>query len=224
VKRALGRLLTVVCLGLMLFAVGALFLPTALGYKRYVITGGSMTGTIDKGSVIYSRLVPTDQLRPGDIITFVPPDIAEPVTHRIKSISLDKYGHRVFVTKGDFNSSEDPWRVRLADAVQARYSFDIPYLGYGLAMLATRQVRMLLIGLPAIVIALSLLWSLWKEAGTELARQEAAARERAVHDDVPHEEAAEPDGAGAVALEWEGPDPFDGRPEAELADLRGWWQ
>ena len=214
-RRILGHFATLVCLGVMVFAVGALFLPTALGFKRYVITGGSMTGTISKGSVIYSRLVPTEELKTGDVITFVPPEFTKPVTHRITSVTTDENGHLVFKTKGDFNQAEDPWRLRLVDPVQARYSFHIPYLGYGLAMLATRQVRMLLIGLPAIVIALSLLWSLWREAGEEVARQEAEALVATT--------GAAPHVGEAVVLGWDGPDPFDGRPEAELADLRGWW-
>lgn len=213
-RRVFGGLLTLLCLGAMVIAIGALFLPTSLGFKRYVITGGSMTGTISKGSVIYSRLVPTGDLKPGDILTFVPPGFADPVTHRITSISRDAHGHLVFATKGDFNPSEDPWRLRLVDPEQARYSFHIPYLGYGLVMLATRQVRMLLIGLPAIVIALSLLWSLWRQAGEELTRREREAQPNG---------ATAPSG-GAVAIEWDGPDPFDGRTAEELADLRGWWQ
>jgi signal peptidase I len=215
VRRLVGNAATLVCLGIMVFAIGALFLPTALGFKRYVITGGSMTGTIPKGSVIYSRMVPTEDLRAGDVITFVPPDFTKPVTHRIRTVSRDEGGVLVFTTRGDFNLADDPWRIKLVDPEQARYSFHIPYVGYALAMLSTRQVRMLLIGLPAIIVALSLLWSLWREAGEELARQEAEAS------------AATPavDGTGtALALEWDGPDPFDGKAEAELADLRGWWQ
>jgi signal peptidase len=198
----------------MLFAVFGLLLPTLLGFKRYVITGESMTGTIPKGSIIYSRLTPLDELRPGDIITFVPPDIATPVTHRIARLSHDEDGHVVFQTKGDFNASADPWRLHLVDPAQAKYWFHIPYLGYLLAMLATRQVRMLLIGVPAIVIALSLLWSLWRQGGEELARREA---QRGVAPGGDCE-------AAAVAAEWDGPDPFGGRSEAELAHLRGWWQ
>ena len=47
----------------------------------------------------------------------------------------------------------------------------MPLLGYVLAALALRSVRLALIGLPAVVIALSLLWSLWRQAGEDVARQ-----------------------------------------------------
>ena len=58
--------------------------------------------------------------------------------------------------------------------------FQVPLLGYVLAALSMRTVRIALIGLPAVLIALSLLWSLWREAGEEVARQ--------IEDDgVPHD-------------------------------------
>jgi len=61
----------------------------------------------------------------------------------------------------------------LVEPRQARYVFHIPAIGYFLAALAIRQVRMILIGLPALVIAVSLLWSLWKKAGDEVERRES---------------------------------------------------
>jgi signal peptidase len=137
-------------------------------------------------------------LREGDVITFVPPGLSQPVTHRIVSIETDQDGERVFQTKGDFNETADPWEVHLTDPEQARYSFHLPYLGYLLAALAIRQVRMLLVGLPAIIIALSLLVSLWREAGEEL--------ERTGGELVP-----------------EPATPFDGLSEAEQREYRGWW-
>ena len=47
--------------------------------------------------------------------------------------------------------------------------FHVPLLGYVLAALSMRSVRIALIGVPALLIALSLLWSLWREAGEEVA-------------------------------------------------------
>ena len=167
-----SRLLVAAALGISILVI---IVPALLGLQRYVITGGSMTGTIGKGSVIYSRLTQTDQLRTGDIITFVPPGHSAPVTHRVIAIDVGRDGQRIFQTKGDFNEAADPWKVNLDGPEQARYVFQVPYLGYVLAALAIRNVRMLLIGLPAVFIAISLLWSLWKQAGDEVKRQEAEA-------------------------------------------------
>ena len=46
-------------------------------------------------------------------------------------------------------------------------AFHLPYLGYGLAVLSEKQVRMLVIGLPALLIALSALAGLWRDSTPE---------------------------------------------------------
>ncbi len=180
-RRALGKLLTIVCAAALIFVVLAILLPSLLGLQRYVITGGSMTGTIPKGSVVYSKISPAAQLKVGDIITFPPPGFSTAVTHRIMGIEPGPDGRRAYRTKGDFNESADPWNpVALNEPVQARYVFHIPSLGYVLAALGMRSVRIALIGIPAVLIALSMLWSLWRQAGEEGAR-------RLDDDGIPHD-------------------------------------
>jgi signal peptidase len=181
VKRHLGRLVTAACVAALVFVVGAILLPSVLGLQRYVITGGSMTGSIPKGAIIYSRVVPVEALQIGDVITFNPPGMSTAVTHRIVGLEDGPDGRPGFRTKGDFNESEDPWNpITLNEPQQARYVFHVPLLGYVLAALSMRAVRIALIGLPAVLIALSLLWSLWREAGHEVAR-------RLEDDGVPHD-------------------------------------
>lgn len=171
-KRRLGRLVTALCVAALVFVVAAILVPSLLGLQRYVITGGSMTGAIPKGAVIYSRLTPAGQLRTGDIITFQPPGMSTAVTHRIIAVEDGPGGTPAFRTRGDFNEAADPWSpVTLNEPQQARYVFHVPLLGYALAALGTRAVRIALIGVPAVLIALSLLWSLWREAGEEVARR-----------------------------------------------------
>ena len=180
-KRRLGRLVTALCVATLVFVVAAILVPSLLGLQRYVITGGSMTGTIPKGAIIYSRITPTSQLRTGDIITFNPPGMSTPVTHRIVAVEQGPDGGPAFRTKGDFNEAADPWNpITLNEPQQARYVFQVPLLGYVLAALSMRTVRIALIGVPALLIALSLLWSLWREAGEEVAR-------RLEDDGMPHD-------------------------------------
>ena len=98
-----------------------------------------MTGTIPKGAVIYSRIMPVEQLRVGDIITFTPPGM-QAVTHRIVAIEPGPDGRPAFRTKGDFNEAADPWNpVTLNEPRQARYVFQVPLLGYVLAALSARR-------------------------------------------------------------------------------------
>jgi signal peptidase len=155
-------------------ACGSLMLLAGpLGFQRYVITGGSMTGTIDRGSVVYDRVVPTQSLKIGDVITYTPPKGDGPgglVTHRIIWIGRDRSGARAFRTKGDANPAADPWRFVLAAPTQARVAFHVPYVGYAFVVLGDRRARMLVIGLPALLIAISLLAGLWEEAGRQSRR------------------------------------------------------
>ncbi len=171
-KHVVGRLVSVLCAAALAFVVIAILVPAMFGMQRYVITGGSMTGAISKGSVVYSKVTPVGELKVGDIITFRPPGQAELVTHRIITIKTGPDGKTAYRTKGDFNEAADPWNpVTLDGPVQARYVFHIPLFGYLLAALAMRTVRLALIGLPSVLIALSLLWSLWRQAGEDVAGQ-----------------------------------------------------
>jgi signal peptidase len=165
-RRLAGSVLTAFALALG----AAVLLPAVAGLQRYVVTGGSMTGTYDRGSLVYARVVPTAALRVGDVITYQPPAGAGPrelVTHRIVAIGVRRDGGRVFRTRGDANPVADPWRFTLPAATQARVGFGVPYLGFALAALSDRTARMLLIGLPSLAIALFVLLALWREAGVE---------------------------------------------------------
>ena len=145
-----------------------LIAPAMLGWQRYVIVSGSMTGTYDRGSLVLDEVVPVESLRIGDVITYQPPAGAGPdglVTHRIASITTDKLGHRVFRTKGDANASADPWTFSLANREQARVRVGIPYAGFALAALSRRDLRMLVVGVPAALIALMTLAGLWRDTG-----------------------------------------------------------
>jgi signal peptidase len=111
-------------------------------------------------------VVPTASLRAGDVITFRPPGHGGLVTHRIASMRTVR-GRHVFTTKGA-NRAADAWgAIALGNATQARVAFHVPYLGYGIATLSERRVRMLVIGLPALLIALSTLAGLWRDTTTE---------------------------------------------------------
>lgn len=166
---AIGRgALRVAATGLLLAGLAlaaALLAPRLLGFESYVITGGSMSGTYDRGSIVLARAVPVSDLRRGDVITYNPPahtGVRGPVTHRIVAARRDATGRRVFRTKGDANRRADPWRFTLPQATQARAAFGIPLVGYAAAALTLRPVRMLVIGLPALVIALLCLADLWR--------------------------------------------------------------
>ena len=178
-RRARGLVGALLTAGAVALAA-AVLVPALLGFQRYVITSGSMTGTYDRGSLVYDRVVPTASLKVGDVITYDPPAGSGPeglVTHRIVSITPQPGGARVFRTKGDFNQSADPWTFTLRNPTQARVAFHLPYVGFALAALADRNLRMLIIGLPALLVALSVLAGLWRDVGEAAAARDAAAPE-----------------------------------------------
>jgi signal peptidase I len=167
----------------LLLAAGLLFglllvAPALLGYQRYVIVSGSMTGTYDRGALVFDKVVPVSTLKAGDVITYRPPQGAGPaglVTHRIAKVTLDPHAGRVFQTKGDANRVKDPWTFTLPAARQARVVGGVPYVGFALAALARRDVRMILVGFPAALIALASLAGLWRQTGEEVDVQVASA-------------------------------------------------
>ncbi len=176
-RRALrwgGAAATILCL--LLAAI--LLIPAALGFQRYVIVSGSMTGTYGRGSIVYDKEVPVVDLKVGDAITYAPPPNASPeelVTHRIVWIGSNKQGEETFRTKGDANESADPWTFTLEKPEQAQVAFSVPYVGYLLAALSIPTVRMLAIGVPAVLVALLILAGIWRDAGDEAWRREQEA-------------------------------------------------
>jgi signal peptidase len=171
--RRVGKTLTGVLLAGCVLLAAVMLVPAVFGYQRYVITGGSMTGTIDRGSLAFDKAVPTSELKVGDVITYTPPRSSGHigrVTHRIVSIGRGANGQRAFQTKGDANAVADPWKFQLSKPTQARVSFHLPYVGFAYAALGIRLVRMLVIGIPALLIAFSIIRSLWRDATEESRR------------------------------------------------------
>jgi signal peptidase len=145
------HLVSLACVLVTLLGV-AFLVPSLLGYQRYVITGTSMTGTIDLGSVVFEKVVPVADLEVGDVITYQPPaesGIDHLVTHRIVAIHGDTYR-----TKGDAVPERDPWTFQLVEKDQPRVAFSVPYVGYAFLALADRTIRMAVISVPAGIIFL----------------------------------------------------------------------
>ena len=94
-------------------------LPSLLGWQRYAIVSGSMTGTYDRGSLVLDEVVPVGELQVGDVITYTPPAGDHLITHRIAWIGRDPSGARAYRTKGDANPVADPWTFRLDRPTQA---------------------------------------------------------------------------------------------------------
>jgi signal peptidase len=109
------------------------------GVRVVSILTGSMSPTIAPGSIIVTSKQ-TDY-GVGDVVTYRPANpetgiaMASTLTHRIIE-EKQKEGERVFITKGDYNSTPDPYLVT-KENILGRVAFDIPFIGYVYASVRT---------------------------------------------------------------------------------------
>jgi signal peptidase len=141
----------------LLISIGPKFLP----YQTFFVRSGSMHPTFDTGDVIMLAKTDASDLKVGDIITFDRPDKPGTlVTHRIVSIETTADGKQ-FSTKGDANSSADPWKVP-AFGTGWKYQVRIPKLGFFFGSLGTKQARFALLAIPALLLGLLSIIDIWK--------------------------------------------------------------
>ncbi|WP_343252824.1 signal peptidase I [Ligaoa zhengdingensis] len=154
-NRCISVVLTVLLVGLFLVMVYLIIasntqsMPFFNQYSIYTVTTGSMTGTLDVGSVIVVKKVDPQTLEEGDIITFLSNDPmfnGKVVTHRIVEVT-EGTGGKMFITKGDANEDRDG-AAALPSNVLGKVVLHIPWLGYLLAFLKTKQGYFLILILP----------------------------------------------------------------------------
>jgi signal peptidase len=162
------------CAALLVVAfVAWLVVPRLLGWTPQVILSGSMEPTLPTGGVAFIESATADEVRAGDVLTFRRPGGASSlVTHRVTQVLVEPDGSRAFKTRGDANSAEDSWTVPGANVV-GRVQWDVPYLGYLSDRVRSRTGFLLFIGIPAALIVLSELRSVFKEL-TRPRREEAS--------------------------------------------------
>lgn len=144
-------------LGVVILVAAGFVVPSLIGFERYVIVGGSMSGSFERGSVAFEKLTPVSELEVGDVITYQPPaesGLTTLVTHRIVSVKETADGQHLFRTKGDANDKADPWKFTLPEGQQPRVEFTVPLVGHAFMAIADRETRMLLVGVPAGLVCL----------------------------------------------------------------------
>jgi signal peptidase I len=125
-KPAVVYTLTVAVLaGLIIFSLR--------GFKYFpvVVFTGSMAGTMDRGSVVFIEKLRRQDVfgavGEGDVVLFQMRDLE--MVHRVIAFEYNENGERLYVTKGDANSSADtdPADGRRILGVSRAH---IPYIGY----------------------------------------------------------------------------------------------
>lgn len=166
-KRIVGGIVilvvTAIVLGLAAITIG----PRILPYQALVVRSGSMSPTIPTGSIVFYRPVTAEQIVTDyqngrhDVIVFSEPGQANTkVTHRVYSVGTGPQG-KYFVTKGDANGGPDPWHIP-AVGNGWKAVWHAPYVGYALFDLQSTYGRLLLLLIPAAILALITLWEIWE--------------------------------------------------------------
>lgn len=124
--------------------------PTIAGHKLYIVIGGSMSPTIDVGSLAVIKPIDDQAIKVGDIITYKGLTSESITTHRVsKILSID--GEPRFITRGDANDVDDPTPLEPSQII-GRVFFTIPYVGSLLSFAQSKSGLVLLVIIPGIAL------------------------------------------------------------------------
>ena len=145
---------------LVIFLAGSAILQnfdTSFQYRLFSVDSGSMEPEIGKGSIILVQ--ESDTYSKGDVISFSRYKNPYMVTtHRIDEVKGSS-----FVTKGDANNAPDPDTVSSRNIIR-KVVFKMPYLGYPIAFSRTKAGYAVLIVVPALIIIIGELITIFKES------------------------------------------------------------
>ena len=128
--------LSLVLLGVAILAILS-YVPIR-GFQVQEIVSGSMEPALSKGSMVLTRRDPGDHYQVGEVVTFrVTTPVTELITHRIVRVYVTPGGVPVMETRGDDNSSGDPWITPLG-AVVGKVVWVVPVVGYTLTWVKTQ--------------------------------------------------------------------------------------
>lgn len=111
-----------------LVVLAAVFLMGSrlMGFRVFNVVSGSMEPTYSVGDMLYVKSVAPEDVKVGDVITFVLNEDLVVATHRVVRIDAEK---QCFYTKGDANTVEDGSPVHFKNVIGVP-KFSIPKLGY----------------------------------------------------------------------------------------------
>ena len=144
-----------VVFGLTLLAI----LPRAFGYSTFIVYGGSMEPSIDKGSVVVARPAAVEAIRAGDVILFRPGDARDAVMHRVVT-AREANGKLLFTLKGDANDTADPKELELSGR-GSKVIYALPLIGYLFDFAGSGLGRMIAIILPTLFLTYWALRGIW---------------------------------------------------------------
>jgi signal peptidase len=164
VRRVARRTLSIVTWLVVAVAAAvaiAVGLPYLFGFKSFTVMSGSMEPAIGTGSVVVERPIAPTEAQVGDVVTFKDPEgTGRLITHRVTRMSVSG-ATASFVTKGDANNKSERWNIPAGGSI-GRVEYHVPKVGYAMAYAGSRNGRLLLIVLPALLLAAFELARIWR--------------------------------------------------------------
>jgi signal peptidase len=116
---------------LVLAAAGVAAVAVGSGsWQIRPVLSGSMRPTFPIGGAVVAQRVATSSLRVGEVVVLHPPD-DRTISYMHRIVWLEHRGSTVLVrTKGDANTTDDPWTVRIDSPVSYEVRFVVPDVGY----------------------------------------------------------------------------------------------
>lgn len=153
-KKILKVLNIILVFGLIIIAAGVAFIALPqFGNQALIVRSGSMSPTIDAGSIVVVRNNANKTYNVGNVIAFRSEKNSKTIiTHRV--VSVERNGEIVsYKTKGDANEEADGWIVDQKN-VLGKVQFTLPFFGKILAFAKSDLGFPLLIIFPAVFVIL----------------------------------------------------------------------
>ncbi|MBO0991630.1 signal peptidase I SipW [Bacillus sp. SD088] len=133
--------------------------PSLFGYQLKAVLSGSMEPELKTGSIILvQQTEDTTNFAKNDVITFRTNENIL-ITHRV--IEMENNGEQ-YLTQGDANNAPDVEPV-MAQNVVGKYSgFTVPYVGYALQFMNTKQGAVLLLMIPGLLFLGHAFFTIWR--------------------------------------------------------------
>jgi len=136
-------------------------LPTLAGWRAHTVLSGSMSPAVHTGDLVMTEQISPSQARAGDIVTFPDPNRnGKIIMHRVQRIGVTPRIAHV-VTKGDANTAVERWDVPAADHI-GRLVYRVPKAGFLAIRLSQRIALILLLVLPAGLLAVLEIVRIWR--------------------------------------------------------------
>jgi signal peptidase len=145
----------------------AVAVPALFGYRMMAVTSSSMSPSIEATDVVLVEPTPARSIVPGDVVTYRDRDGSGMTTHRVVAVK-EIQGDVWLQTKGDANASPDV-DLTPGDAVLGVLGNRIPRVGPLLMAATTPRGKLVLLGVPAVLLLFSEIGRLLRSRATRRA-------------------------------------------------------